>query len=326
MLGGVGPTTFYRLVLSRSGRPAGLTALPTPPVSGDINGFALSPDGTKLAVTSSPLVRLRHSRPPPPQGSRLQVFTLATGTERDWVPPRVGWIGGNKPDAKSLSWADDNRTLLIQERLGQGGLIAELRLLDTAGPGGSLPAASKRVPIPSAEIRGDAENPPLVLTGDGTKIVFTTSTSTAHPGSARDQRLHAQALRVLNGLSIALHKDRVHHASSEIIHQVEQRMRQAEIKNAKYQPKFTSMVEVIELSVRTGKPVLVLGRRQVSGFYANEWVLWTNAAGATVIVAGDAPPATGPNPPTELGIVTAGNTFTPLPKGAQAFRGDTPTW
>jgi hypothetical protein len=86
------------------------------------------------------------------------------------------------------------------------------------------------------------------------------------------------------------------------------------------------MVEVIELSVRTGKPVLVLGRRQVSGIYANERVMWTNAAGATVIVAGDAPPATGPNPPTELGIVTAGITFTPLPKGAQAFRGDTPTW
>jgi hypothetical protein len=321
MLGGVGPTMFYRLVLSRSGKPAALAALPTPPVSGYINGFALSPDGSKLAVTSSPLVRVRHGRPPP-QVSRLQVFTLATGAERDWVGPRVGWLGGHKPFAKSLSWADDNRTLLVQEHLGQGGSVAELRLLDTAGPGGSLPAASKRVPISSADINR-AMFGPLVMTGDGTKIVFTTGTTTKHPGSARDQRLHAQALRALNGLSITLHEDWVHHVSKKIIEQVEQRLKQAQIKNAKYQPTFTSVVEVTEVSVRTGKPVLVLGRRQIPVFDPNESVMWTSAVGTTVIAVGDGPQR---NSRIELGIVTGGNTFVPLPKGAQAFVGETPAW
>ena len=45
-----------------------------------------------------------------------------------------------------------------------------------------------------------------------------------------------------------------------------------------------------------------------------------------MIVAGNGPQATQRNPQTELGVVTAGNAFTPLPKRAQAFIGDTPAW
>jgi hypothetical protein len=331
MLGGTGPARFYRLALGRSGRPGALTALPTPPVSGDINGFALSPDGSKLAVSVMPPVHLRDGRPPPPRGSTLRVFTLATGAERDWPLTRVGWIGGNKPAAQSLSWADDNRTLLVQVRLGQGGPFAEIRLLDAAGPGGSLPASGTRVPVPSADISGHVENPPLdlfgplLMTADGSKIVFTTSTTAQLPASARDRSLRAQGLSVLDTLWRALHTDQVKHASQQVIRQAQQRIRQAAAKYAKYQPAFTSAVKVIEVSVRTGKPALVLGRRQVPGF-ANEWVLWTNAAGTALIVAGNGPRATQRNPQTELGVVTAGNPFTALPKGVQAFLGQTPTW
>ena len=331
MLGDVGPARFYRLVLSGSGQPGALTALPTPPVSGDINGFALSPGGSKLAVSVMPPVHLVSGRPPPPQGSRLRVFTLATGAERDWPLTHVGWIGGNKPAAQSLSWANDNRTLLVQVRLGQGGPFAELRLLDAAGPGGSLPASGMRVPIPSADISGHVNNPrlalygPLLMTGDGTKIVFTTSATTQLPASARDRSLHAQGMSVLDTLWKALHTDQVKHASQQVIRQAQQRIRQTAAKYAKYQPAFTSAVEAIEVSVRTGKPVLILGRRHVPGF-GNEWPLWTNPAGTTLIVAGNGPQATQRNPQTLLGVVTPGNPFTPLPKGVQAFLGQTPTW
>jgi hypothetical protein len=163
------------------------------------------------------------------------------------------------------------------------------------------------------------------MTGDGTKIVFTTSTTTQHPGSARDQNLRVQERFVMATVSAALHTDRVKHASQQVIKQAEQRVRQAEAKLAKYAPTFTSVVEAIEVLVRTGKPVLVLGRRHVPGF-ANEWPLWTNPAGTTLIVAGNGPRATQNNPQTELGVIQPGNPFTPLPKGVQAFLGQTPTW
>jgi len=77
--------------------------------------------------------------------------------------------------------------------------------------------------------------------------------------------------------------------------------------------------------VRTGKPVLILGRRQVPGL-SNEWVIWTNAAGTALIVAGNGPQATQRNPQTELGVVQSGTPFAPLPKGVQAYLGQTPTW
>src|SRR5262249_62093451 len=75
---GAGPARFYRLVLGRSGRPGPLTALPAPPVTEDINGFALSPDGSKLAVTGLPPRHLRQGRPPAPRGTPPPGFALAT--------------------------------------------------------------------------------------------------------------------------------------------------------------------------------------------------------------------------------------------------------
>jgi hypothetical protein len=50
-------------------------------------------------------------------------------------------------------------TLLFKQYLGEGGARAQIRLPDTAAPGGSLTAASKRVPFPSALISGRAEDP-----------------------------------------------------------------------------------------------------------------------------------------------------------------------
>jgi hypothetical protein len=323
---GTGPAKLYKLVLSRSGKPATLTPLPIAPVTGSIDGFALSPDGSKLAVTLQPPTRMvRPGHAPPPRGARLLVFTLATGAERNWVMPGVGWLGDHKPNPLTVSWADDDRTLLFEEHLGEGGPIARLFLLDTAAPGSSLAADSRRIPIPSADISGGVENPPLnlggpfLITGDGTKFIGTTGAATLNRAPARNKHLYQQGLQVLDGLWRALHEDRVRHASGTVIQQANQRIKQAAARIRKYQPTYTTVVTVTEVSVRTGKPVLVLGQRRVPG-WASQWALWTNPTGTALIVAG----LQGNDQPV-LGI-QAGNTFTPLPPRVQRYIGRVPAW
>ena len=183
-----GPVTFYRLVLSRSGHPGRLSPLPLPPETSSLSGLAVSPDGSKLAMS---VFNPRN----PHVGAKIQIFSLATGAVREWAWPGAGWIGWSVPlgpsafAARSLSWAADNRRLLFQEETRtHSGATAQARLLDTAAAGGNLLASSTRVPIPSAELYpwGRKKQPPfritgpLLLTGDGTKIVAPTSRTITH--------------------------------------------------------------------------------------------------------------------------------------------------
>jgi hypothetical protein len=162
---------FYRLVLGRSGRPGRLTALPIPSEAGTIAALALSPDGSKLAVT---LLETTHPR----TGPTIQVFSLATGGRKTWVWPGRGLIGlvALGPGVSPNMWEADNRTLLFEVTNGNG-RAGQLRLLDTATPGGSLSAASTRVPVPGSEMGWRANNDPNhidatpFITGDGTKFV-----------------------------------------------------------------------------------------------------------------------------------------------------------
>src|SRR5581483_6208370 len=130
-----------------------------------------SPDGSKLAVTLS-------GTPHPQTGPTIQVFSLATGSRKTWVWPAQGLIGTDSlgPDAGWNMWEADNRTLLF-EVADASGKAGQLRLLDTATPGGSLSAASTRIPVPSAEMGWRGNNDPNhidatpLITGDGTKFV-----------------------------------------------------------------------------------------------------------------------------------------------------------
>jgi hypothetical protein len=166
------PVTFYRLALGRSGRPGRLVRLPIPSETAIISGLALSPDGSKLAVTYLP--------PRGQTGSRIEVFSLATGAGREWVWPGRGTIGSVVIEAGSggLQWEADNRTLMFElTTRTRAGWPAQLYLLDTAAPGSSLLASSTRIPVPGADLGWTHTNAkhriigmPLI-TGDGTKLV-----------------------------------------------------------------------------------------------------------------------------------------------------------
>jgi hypothetical protein len=165
------PVGLYRLVLDRSGHPGRLVRLPIPTETG-ITGLALSPDGSKLAVSLLPA----HGQ----TGSKVEVFSLATGARREWAWPGRGTLGQIAMPVTSggLQWEADNRTLMFElTTRTPDGWPGQLYLLNTTSPGGSLPAASTRIPVPSADLGWQHTNVkhriigmPLI-TGDGTKLV-----------------------------------------------------------------------------------------------------------------------------------------------------------
>ena len=156
-------TRFFLLRLgpghSGPGRGATLAPLPIPaiPAGTEVTDFALSPDGSRLAVVSG-----RTLRP------KLSVYNLRTGTQRTYRPGGVGntagvpttWITQN-----SLSWGTDNRTLAFI--YGQWGGREGVRLLDTDRPGSGL-LANSRVAVAQARTTFWSE---LRLTADGQSII-----------------------------------------------------------------------------------------------------------------------------------------------------------
>jgi Lipoprotein LpqB beta-propeller domain len=138
----IGPTTsppatrFYLLRLtppsSTSPARALLTPLPIRALSSNTSvwDFALSPDGTRLAVVSGVSNLLR-----------LSVVNVATGATRTWKPGGVG--NGQALNQNSLSWAAGGRRLafLYWGPTGRAGL----RVLDLAAPGSSLVANSRLI-------------------------------------------------------------------------------------------------------------------------------------------------------------------------------------
>jgi hypothetical protein len=159
-----------------------LTALPIPlppDVSGTETGFALSPSGLKLAVAW-------HRSPRTRTGAEIQVFNLVTGAVKTWT-----WPGGRPiviriPGAgQVLSWAEDG-TLAFQQRAESS---AQVRLLDTNGPGGSLQAHSRLVLDWTGAgyfqyRRNDLISFNVLLTPSGSRIVCATATITKHPFTA----------------------------------------------------------------------------------------------------------------------------------------------
>jgi WD40-like Beta Propeller Repeat len=177
------PTKFFLLRLDPGTHATHLSALPirADPGSVWVDGIALSPDGTRLAVAAD--------RQGAQGGPKIQLFDLATGSAKEWVWPGNGWIGNNKPIGQPLSWAADGRTLAFQLGPRQGTIA--VRLLDTATPGGSLRSSKLAVEWnhggvtgPRGVVIAGASNAPAnslasfntLITPDGTKIVCVTTT------------------------------------------------------------------------------------------------------------------------------------------------------
>ncbi len=154
-----------------------LSALPIPPdVAGAATGVALSRDGLKLAVAEQPSPRAR-------TGAEIQVFNLVTGAVKTWTWPG-GWpVVIRIPGAgQVLSWADDG-TLAFQQRTTSS---AQVRLLDTNGPGGSLQADSRLVldwaGVSYLQYRRDnLISLNVLLTPSGSRLVAVTAAIRKHP-------------------------------------------------------------------------------------------------------------------------------------------------
>jgi hypothetical protein len=326
---GVGAAKLYRLVLNRSGRPGALEPLPVPPLSGRINGFALSPDGSKLAVSTT--------RAPGAvaNNSQIHVFTVATGAERSWTLSGIGWVGQDKPRAESLVWAGDDRTLLFKQYQGAGGATAQIRLLDTAAPGGSLAAASTRVPFPSRLISGRAEDPEhaydtMLLTADGHKIItaVTKDTWRGRLGFPPDG-LYGRTVR---GLLPPQCRGTGRHMAKRTPY-CAKRLNQV-VSGGKDSPlgRITirqlaeqgTTVTFTVFSAATARPVAVPGGVQGDG---NTWaeVTWASPDGTAMIIDGAWPKAGSRWPISPQGLpvavagVMTGGTFTPFPKPVQSL-------
>lgn len=345
MLMGSGPARFYRLTVHRSGRPGALKPLPVPPVTESINGFALSPDGSRLAVSV-------HGAPGAVAGSsQILVFKLATGAERSWVLSSAGWIGQDKPSAQSLVWAGDDRTLLFKQYEGEGGARAQIRLLDTAAPGGNLAAASTRVPFASRLISGRANDTVqdygnMLLTPDGHKIISVVATSYWHgrpgfiPGAAFARITRSMLPPQCQGTGRRVYKRTPYCINS--LKQLEQgktgksaALRRALIRNAaQQQAQSSTVLAFTEFSAATAKPVAVLSRLQGEG-QGTAWaeVIWTTPDGSAMIIdgawpkAGDHWPISHAGPPVPVAGVMTGGAFTPFPKPVQTlFFGGQAAW
>ena len=276
--GWVGPARFFWLHISPT-HTVSLKALgiPAEPASGEIMGIALSPGGSELAVARNGATG--HGSDP-----QIQVFNLATGSERAWSWPGGEPITASNGQGRVLSWASDGRTLAFQQ---WGMNSIDIRLLDVTTPGGSLQADSKLAVAwsqSSITVDGNSrvtganvlDSPTALLTPDGSRIAAAT---------VRESRLKGGLPGTMN-------------------------------------------LAFTEYSASTGKVVKVLDpwsfRHRWPG--TDQWVLWTNASGSTLIVMAHQPGARVTRDgmfPTVIGVVH-GSTFTPLPRAPSTA--PPPTW
>jgi hypothetical protein len=144
-----------------SGWSLTLSPLSIPPATGDMLSFALSPQGTSLAILDD---------------AGLHVVSLATGAQRTWDNPPGCFGGGLMGTANSgvmLSWAADGRHLAIPCNGGSSRLrMVAVLLLDTEARGGNLLNDSQR--LVTGPMYGPSAQPPwdqVLLTHDGRTVV-----------------------------------------------------------------------------------------------------------------------------------------------------------
>lgn len=160
---------FFVVRFRPSSGTASITVLPIPqtPKTSILDGIALSPSGTELAVA----VQVGKNR----AEARLSVYSMTTGAVRSWLG--TGTIGALDNTAMSWSrtgtlafnWYGKLRT--VHHKL-QAPPVDGIWLLNTSAPGGSLLGRSRLVVQGQwFNTKGSAWAEDGVLTPDGTKIV-----------------------------------------------------------------------------------------------------------------------------------------------------------
>jgi hypothetical protein len=148
---------LFKLQVSASGRSIGVSRLPVhvPPTVG-IDDIALSPDGTRLAMTAQ-----WNCGPRACQYAGMRVVNLATGATTIWStranggPFNGSWVGDN---AVAFDWQP-----------GARGLAAGYRVLRLSSTPADLLTASHRIGSPRAESNGYV--PDALVTPDGRTVV-----------------------------------------------------------------------------------------------------------------------------------------------------------
>jgi hypothetical protein len=160
---------FYLLRVAADGRSASLRLLPVSIRNLMVDGVALSPDGSKLAVAAQRCQGAGRC-----QFTGIRVITLATGAAADWTAQASGAV-------YTPSWAGDDYLAFEWESAGgaQG-----YRLLDVAGTGGDL-LAGPAIASPAPVAADGGYTAPALITADG-EAVITTAISNVPDGNRRD--------------------------------------------------------------------------------------------------------------------------------------------
>jgi hypothetical protein len=149
-------TQFYELRLGPGGQPRPLALLAVPAMSSYGGAFAVSADGSRLAVAGGT--------------GQIDVVSLPTGAVRSWTAP-----GGRVSD---LSWAGD-RTLAFEWSDSSPSAAAAqagsgVRVLDTETPGSDLLASRFIIPESDSTSVGDfSELAYPLISPDGSKVFAT---------------------------------------------------------------------------------------------------------------------------------------------------------
>ena len=170
------PHAFYRLRLSASGRPSSVTRLPvTEPNGVYVTGFALSPDGTELAVAVYPGGNVRQ-----PVVSELKIYSTATGAVlRTWsATGAIGIAPSALDDAEGLSWISD-QTIGFAWLGGVDLFQQSVRLLDLRRGGNNLLHDSRQLRYLGPPWSSGCQE--LIVTPDGSAVVCASLVTLAPP-------------------------------------------------------------------------------------------------------------------------------------------------
>jgi hypothetical protein len=175
-----GGITFFQVHVTPGAKPAAtVKQLPIPDLSvGNLLGFAVSPDGTQLAVLS---VR--------GNGTTLGIYSVKTGaTLRTWTASEWQYAGTGQLTA-GVSWTADGRHVAFSTVVGTQkyassakGALEEL-LVGATAPSGNLAAASKVM------LKAPSSCTSLLLTTDGGTVVCGTQKAATFVNSATGPHL-----------------------------------------------------------------------------------------------------------------------------------------